>query len=190
MKMMVLTLLILCIGGGSSFNGATSRVQNQSSSSLTEKLKKQKFLFEKSYTNFAWGYQHAGIYVDNQGKVYQYSYGAADKPWSPKQIEAITEQELEEKYSHGKTLLGTIDPQVLFEKYQLIAQASKGRYSRHVQRGADQGSLGTSCYVYNEATGCYKEIDLQVSGDWSYENLSPAARKLANWLDSLKDSFK
>jgi hypothetical protein len=36
----------------------------------------QRFVCERSYTNFAWGYQHAGIYVDRAGGVYRFDVQA------------------------------------------------------------------------------------------------------------------
>lgn len=184
MKMVALTFVLLCFGYSYGFNQAPSLPQNQSEPSLSLQLRKQKFLFESSYTNHAWGYQHDGIYIDNQGNVYRYAYQKGDKPWLP-QSNSFTEQELEEKYSHGRKLVKTIDSKELLEKYRLIGQASKERYSKRLGGGADQGAIVSSCYVYDEATGSYKAIELGVEGDWTYENLSPVARELAEWLESL-----
>jgi len=182
MKVAALIFVLLC--------SALILPCNQSQPSLSGQIMKQKFLFERSYTNFAWGYQHAGIYLDNQGNVYSYAYQMGEKPWSPQQADSFTEPELEERYSHGRKLVRTIDSKELLEKYRLIGQASKGQYSKRLQRGADQGAYVSSCYVYDEATGRYKEIELRVKGDWNYENLSPAARELAEWLESLKAPMK
>jgi hypothetical protein len=165
MKMVALTFVLLCFGYSYSFDAAPSLPHNQSQPSLPRQLKKQKFLFERSSTNFAWGYHHAGIYLDNQGNVYRYAYQTGEKPWSPQQADSFTEQELEERYSHGRKLLRTINWKDLLEKYRLIGQASKGRYSKRVQRGADQGAFVSICYVYDEATGRYKKIELRVKGD-------------------------
>jgi hypothetical protein len=179
MKMVALTFVLLCFGYSYCFNATLPRQPT-----------KQKFLFERSYTNFAWGYQHAGVYIDNQGYVYSYAYQIGEKPWSPQQADSFTELELEERYSHARKLVRTVDSKELLEKYKLIGQASKGQYSKRLQKGADQGAFVSSCYVYDEATGRYKEIELRVKGDWNYENLSPAARELADWLETLNASLK
>lgn len=142
-----------------------------------------KIYCERSYTNFAWGYQHHGIYVDPAGNLYRYSYQPKDKPWSPKQEAAPTAEELEEKYSHGRKLIRKLAPQEWQDKSNLVAAASKGKLSERRQRGADMGANVCRCYVA-EGQG-FKQVELQVQGDWSYENLAPSAKLLANWLESL-----
>lgn len=139
----------------------------------------QKFLCESSYTNFATGYQHSGTYVDNDANVYRYN---VEKQVTPKQENAITEAELEAKYSQGRKLLKTVPPDEIGKMHQLIAAASKGTYSEKVQRGADAGAVVSSCYLYDANAKTYREIELVVSGDWSYRNESPAARQLTEWL--------
>jgi hypothetical protein len=151
-------------------------------------VSEQRIYCEISYTNFAWGYQHRGLYVDPQGQLYSYQYKRGDKPWSPRSADSATEQELEEKYSHGRTLIRKIDLQELQEKYKLVEPASKGKMSKRLQRGADQGSSVTRCYLFEAAGERYKEVELKVAGDWSYENLAPSAKKLAMWLASLQAS--
>ena len=145
-----------------------------------------KIYCERSYTNFAWGYQHNGIYVDAEGNLYNYSYQRSDKPWSPKQSEVPTAQELEDKYSHGKKLIRKIEPQELQAKFNLLAAARQGQLSKRKQSGADMGSNVCRCYVFDEANSRYKEVELRVQGDWSYENLAPSAKELADWLEALR----
>lgn len=142
-----------------------------------------KIYCERSYTNFAWGYQHHGIYVDPQGNLYSYSYQPKDKPWSPKQEAAPTAAELEEKYSHGRKLVRQLAPQEWQDKRKLVAAASKGKLSERKQSGADMGSNVCRCYMA-EGAG-FKQVELRVQGDWSYENLAPSAKVLATWLEAL-----
>ncbi len=149
-------------------------------------LNTNKVYCEQSYTNFAWGYQHHGIYVDTEGNLYSYSYQPKDKPWSPKQDNAPTAQELEDKYSHGKKLIRKIEPQEFQAKLKLLASASQGQMSKRKQSGADMGSNVCRCYVSDAAGQSYKQIELRVQGDWSYENLAPSAKALADWLESLR----
>ncbi len=184
MKIVGLTFILLCFG-------CISCSHAESQTPPAQQLIKQKFLCESSHTNFAWGFSHHGIYVDNQGNVYKFDYGTNAEPWPlvPVPPDSVTEQALEERYSHGRKLIGKIDSKDLLEKYRLIAPASKGQYSKHVQQGADQGGNAEICYLYDEATGRYTDIELREQGDWSYENLSPEAKQLAEWLKSLKASM-
>lgn len=179
MKILSLTVILACFYCGYALT-------HQSHSASAEKLGKQKFLFETSYTNFAWGYQHRGTYIDNQGNVYEFAYKPGDKHWQPQQPDSLTERELEEQYSHGRKLIRTIERKELLEKYRLIEKAAKGEFSKRVSRGADMGAYVSSCYLYDEHTGRYRRVELRVTGDWSYENLSPAAGELADWLERAK----
>lgn len=145
----------------------------------------QKIYCERSSTNFAWGYQHHGVYVDPEGNLYSYTYQRSDKPWSPKQDDAPTAQELEDKYSHGKKLIRKIEPQEWQAKLKLLVAASNGQMSKRKQSGADMGSNVCRCYVPDATNQRYKPIELRVQGDWSYENLAPSAKALADWLESL-----
>jgi hypothetical protein len=158
---------------------------HQPQSPLPKPSMKHRIFCEKSYTNFAWGYQHRGVYVDPQGNLYSYASAAGDKPWSP-ETGSPTEQELERKYSRGRKLIRKIDPQELLEKYRLVEPATKGQFSKRVQEGADRGEIVSQCYSFDAATGRYKEVEFKVEGDWSYENVAPSAKALAQWLESLK----
>lgn len=142
----------------------------------------QKFLCERSYTNFAWGYQHSGTYVDSDAHVYRYK---AERQVTPKQDGALTEAELEAKHSQGRTLLRTVPTEDVARMRRLIADASRGPYSEKVQRGADAGATVISCYLYDETAKTYREIELDVRGDWSYRNVSPAARQLTEWVTAI-----
>ena len=49
----------------------------------------QKYLFEFSQINFAWGFQMSGIYIDKDGNVYKYNHSHA--PWKPANDTSLTE---------------------------------------------------------------------------------------------------
>jgi hypothetical protein len=168
------------------FDYCGGMLMNTSIQKDAQTLNTQKVYCERSYTNFAWGYQHNGIYIDPQGNLYSYKYHRTDKPWSPKQAESPTEPELEDKYSHGRQLIRTIEPQEWQAKRKLLVAASNGQMSARKQRGADMGANVCRCYVFDEASSHYKEVELRVRGDWSYENLAPSAKELADWLESLQ----
>ncbi len=183
MKSIAYALLILCFAF---CNCAYANLDGSTQSSTQQTA--QRIFCERSYTNFAWGFQHRGIYVDSEGDVFRYEYQRDDRVWSPKQPDSPTEQELEDKYNHGRKAIGKVGPQELHEKYRLVEPASRGRLSKHVQRGADQGESVSRCYLLDAAAGRYKEVELKVAGDWSYENPAPSAKELTKWLESLEAS--
>ncbi|MFN7929799.1 MAG: hypothetical protein U0Y68_18010 [Blastocatellia bacterium] len=180
--------LLLCLSFLLNFCG--NPAANTPNKQQTTTMNTQKIYCEQSYTNFAWGYQHHGIYVDSEGNLYSYSYQPKDKPWSPKQDAAPTAAELEEKYSHGRQFIRKLDAQEWEAKRKLFAAAHDGKLSDRKQSGADMGANICRCYVSDEAGQQYKEVTLRVQGDWSYENLAPSAKTLADWLESLRASVE
>ena len=181
--MTYLSMILLLLGVF--FDSGGNAVVNTPNQNTSPTLNTQKVYCERSYTNFAWGYQHHGIYVDAEGNLYSYSYQPKDKPWSPKQSDAPTAEELADKYSHGKKLVRKIESQEWQAKLKLVAAASQGKLSKRKQSGADMGSNVCRCYVFDEANSRFKEVELRVQGDWSYENLAPSAKALADWLEAL-----
>jgi hypothetical protein len=51
--------------------------------------------------------------------------------------------------------------------------------------GASGKAIDCLCYAYDEKKGLYREVKLRKRGDWNSDNLSPAAKELADWLESL-----
>ncbi|MDD5773146.1 MAG: hypothetical protein PHX78_06735 [bacterium] len=146
---------------------------------------KQKFLFELEHINFAWGYNHYGFYIDNEGSIYSYQYSKNDKKFDFNENKFYTEEELSEKYSHLKKLIKVIDIKILNEKSKLIESASKGNYSERVGMGADQGGTDYIAYLFDPKINKYKVVELCVEGDWSYFNLSDSAKDLTSWLKNI-----
>src|SRR5207237_106692 len=120
--------------------------------------------------------------VDRDGGVYRYTGG--ERLRTPKRDD-ITEEELEAEYSQGRSLVRTVTAQELAKIVPLIEAASRGSYSDRERRGADQGATVTLCYTYDPTTKRYRQVELEVSGDWSYRNLSPGAQQLTRWLTSI-----
>ena len=146
------------------------------------------FYCENSYTNFAMGYQHAGTYVDGQGRVFAFGSESSDptvKPWQPKQPDSPTQAELEAKYKHDRRQVGTIDARKLTEVRRWLADARNGSLSKKAQRGADKGSIASQCWIREGSPDGYHEVELAVDGDWNYRNTAPAAAELTRWLQSL-----
>jgi len=149
----------------------------------------QKILFEVEHINFAWGWMHYGSYIDNSGRLYSYSYLNVDYEdrWNPQRNGIYTESELFEKYSHSKEFVKQIDYNELTQMANLIPAASNGILSDPVGVMCDAGLLTYKGYLYDESKNEYIEVILRVSGDDFFENLSPAAKIIADWLISQRE---
>jgi hypothetical protein len=142
----------------------------------------QRFVCERSYSNYAWGYQHSGIYVDRSGDVYRFSVRDGILPRLPS---SPTEAEMTAKYGQSPTLIGTVPAGDLLAMFRLIAAAAKGKQSERVSASRDRGALVSSCYLFDAIEKRYREVELDVQGDWKYRNLAPEAVTLTKWLASL-----
>ena len=144
----------------------------------------QRFVCERSYTNFAWGYQHSGIYVDREGGVYRFPVENRVRP-RPLQHANPTEAEMEAKYGQSVALIGRVPADALLAMFRLIPAAAKGGHSERVSASRDRGAFVSACYLFDAAEKRYREVELDVKGDWEYRNLAPEAETLTKWLASL-----
>jgi hypothetical protein len=151
----------------------------------SQKAEGMQVYFEVSYTNYAWGYMHNGIFIDPQGDVYEFMYKRGDKPWRPKESRSVSPQELEDKYSHNRKLIRKIPAEELLVRHALVPAAAKGTTSKAVNTGYDAGARTFGFYLFDPAAGRYKKTVLDTQGDFSSENLAPEARELLKWLKSV-----
>lgn len=106
-------------------------------------------LFERNYTNHAWGYVNEGCFVDESGFVYTYDVNSGK---AMEEIARVSREELE---------LGR----------ELLMKASQGQFTRKIV-AADAGSLLYSGKLWG------KTIKLGESGDYYGVNDAPEAKKL------------
>jgi hypothetical protein len=142
----------------------------------------QAILFEVEYVNHAWGYKCSGWYIDGAGQRYSYNYEHGDDPWQPKNDEAITEQELLEKYSHGEEFLGNVDSIEFATAKGLILASAVGSMSDTSSRCADFGIVRYLAYVRDDSTLIYRPVLLYQHGDMALRNRSAQARTLFAWM--------
>lgn len=145
----------------------------------------QKYLFEVSVHNHAWGHVNYGIHIDRQGRVYGYDLSRLD--WREEEQyftedSSYSEAILEEKFSNNKQYFQTIDAETLAEMVRLIAPASLGPFTEPKDTARDAGATTYVAFLYDEGRGKYKEVLLYQWGDWTIENTSEEAKTLHSWL--------
>jgi hypothetical protein len=150
----------------------------------TQALRNQKIVFEAEYVNYAWGYQHKGIVVDNQGNVYEYDRKGTR--WMHDEKEPLREQDLLNKYINTKPLR-TLDAATLRDKFAL-ALAIKNDVSDMKSRCADAGTW--TLWAYQQTNGVYAATLLFRAGDIAQENRSASARELTAWVRALDERLK
>jgi hypothetical protein len=142
------------------------------------------FYCERSHTNHAWSYQHRGIYVDHEGAVFSFQHTRDDQALLQVPADSMTEAALLARYAPGRTRVDTVAAAEMAERYAQVQRARQGTLTERRRRGADMGATVTRCFLPDKA-GIYREVVLRQTGDWQFENTSPAAAQLWEWLDSL-----
>ncbi len=181
---LILTALLACSHSTDSLPPTDNSGSDADTTDASQVIQlKQKYLFEVSYINFAWGHVHRGIYIDRNGNVYSYHYDRDDEIWQPEDYLQLTEADLTDKYSHNRTHIATVHPRTLRDMYDLVASAAQGELSERVHVMCDAGGTQYTAYLYDPAASRYMRVLLKLSGDYEQENLSGEARDLCQWLN-------
>ncbi|HHM02203.1 MAG TPA: hypothetical protein ENJ15_04265 [Caldithrix abyssi] len=142
----------------------------------------QKYIFEVQYINAAWGFTHAGLYIDYLGEVHAFRYDSAAQ-FLDYEKETYREAELGERYNLNPYILGTVGRDTLAEYKALVALVTAAGYSDTLRVGADMGQKMYSCFIYNN--GLYEKILLKTEGDWVYQLKVAEADSMVKWLDTV-----
>ena len=141
-------------------------------------------LFQMEYINFAWGYQHSGWFINNEGEVRRYT----------PQIWKIADKDgyfdlgsLRSNYNQATEIIGQVDMHELKTKALLIEGTLNGELGEMNCPGADQGSFTLYCYFWDEEKQKYKQQFLSVSGDCNQQNSTNAAKVLTDFLSPWKN---
>jgi hypothetical protein len=149
---------------------------------------KQEILFQVDYVNYAWGYQHSGFIVDNEGMVLTYKN---PQDWNfPDKDMVLTESQIRENI--GKCLIpGKRIPTDELKKYaSYIKNISSSKVTALKNVAADAGSLEYICYLFDEKSGTYKGCLIKKEGDFTCENLNFYSRKVSIWLKNILETVE
>lgn len=145
----------------------------------------QKIVFQQDYVNYAWGYQHTGFIIDNEGNVLTYNN---PENWNfPGNDKTLSAEQANGNLSLC-TVSGKIIPKSELQKYiNYIDNISASKVSAPKNVGADMGSLVFYCYRFSESTQTYKAYVIKMEGDLECENLNLYSRRVADWLKGIGD---
>ena len=147
---------------------------------------KQAILFQVDYVNYAWGYQHNGILIDNLGNVLSYKN---PQYWNFQDEQLnITDTQVRDNMSNclnsGKRI-----PADELKKYSgYIKNISSSKVTAPKNVAADAGTMEFICYQYSEHSGTYKGTLIKKEGDFKCENLNFYSKKVSVWLKNIYDS--
>lgn len=149
---------------------------------------KQKIFFQFEYINYAWGYQHTGFIIDNEGNVLTFenpeNWNFQDNNRSLSEIQVS--ENLSKCRNSGKKI-----SQAELQKYtSYIKNISSSKITAIKNVAADAGSTEYLCYQYYESSGTYKGCLIKMEGDFTCENLNLYSKKVASWLKEINKSLK
>jgi hypothetical protein len=149
---------------------------------------KQAILFQVDYINYAWGYQHYGFIIDNEGKVLTYKnpqewiFPDKDFKLSGNQVH----DNIEKCLFSGKI----IPPDELIRYAGSIKNISSSKVTATKNVAADAGSLEYICYQFDELSDTYKGSLIKMEGDFTCENLNFYSKKVATWLKNINETLE
>ena len=148
---------------------------------------KQAILFQVDYVNYAWGYQHNGFIIDNEGRVLTYKnpqewiFPDKDLKLSGSQVH----DNIEKCHFSGKT----IPREELIKYARYIKNITSSKVTAPKNVAADAGSLEYICYQFSETSGTYKGSLIKMEGDFTCENLNFFSKKVSTWLKNINENL-
>lgn len=145
--------------------------------------KDQEILFQQEYTNYAWGYQHHGFIIDNNGNIL--IFNNPDKWNFPDKDGKLTEEQVKENLA-SCTLTGKkIDKTELNKYINYIDNISSSKVTASKTTGNDMGSVVYYCYQFSENSSTYRATKIKMEGDLQCENLNYFSKRVVHWMKKI-----
>ncbi len=146
---------------------------------------KQAILFQVDFVNYAWGYQHTGLLVDNKGNILTYNNPS---DWNfPDTDFNLTEDQVKENIGYCTDTGKPVPPEELQKYAGYIKNISSSKVSALKNVSADAGTTQYICYQFMAKSGKYKGSLMKMEGDLTCENLNFFTKKVTMWLKSLNE---
>jgi len=148
---------------------------------------KQAILFQVDYINYAWGYQHSGFIIDNEGKVLTYKN---PQEWIfPDKDFKLTGNQVHDNIEKCLFSGKIIPPDELIKYARYIKNISSSKVTATKNVAADAGSLEYICYQFSEISDTYKGSLIKMEGDFTCENLNFYSKKVSTWLKTINETL-
>jgi hypothetical protein len=148
---------------------------------------KQEMLFQFEYINYAWGYQHSGFIIDNNGNVFTYNN---PENWNfPDKDYVISASQVAENLSQCRLSGKKISKEELLKNATYIKNIASSKVTALKNIAADAGSYEYVCYQFSQSTMTYKGSLIKMEGDFTCENLNFYSKKVALWMKGINNSL-
>ncbi len=141
-------------------------------------------IFQSEYTNYAWGYNHNGWMMDNTGKIRSFQKSTL---WVfPDSLGYISEVDMQKNLG----ICDATETQISAAEFAIYAEKVRtcvtGTLTKPENKMADAGEHIWAFYYYEPGGKRYKRVILNMTGDWSQENLAPNAKEIVDWMMKIK----
>jgi hypothetical protein len=148
---------------------------------------KQTIIFQYEYINYAWGYQHNGFIIDNEGNILTYS-NPEDWNFRDKDL-LLTEDQVSENTSKCHLSGRKISPGELKKYSAYIKNIASSEVTAPKNVAADAGTAEFVCYQYSETSKTYKGYIIKTEGDFTRENLNFYSKKVVMWMKEINNTL-
>lgn len=141
-------------------------------------------IFQSEYTNYAWGYNHNGWMMGNSGELKRFQKKAA---WVfPDAQGYVSEPDMLKNLAACDSVIAKISSGD-FSKYASMAlTCADGPLSKAENKMADAGEHIYCFYLFEATQKRYRRMVLDMTGDWSQQNLAPNAKGIVDYMKSIK----
>jgi len=141
--------------------------------------------FQVEYLNHAWGYQHHGFIIDQQGNLFGY-----EKPegWVFPEEGVISPRDFRSNLNKAEKETNTIPATEVKQMEPKALLAKNGELTEPESQMVDAGTTVFAVFIFDKKINKLKKYDLLWEGDLFRENNSQAAKDIAAWLKEIRNS--
>ena len=141
-------------------------------------------IFQSEYTNYAWGYNHNGWIMESSGEVKRFQKKAS---WVfPDSLGYIAENDMQKNIQACDSIMAHVSPNDFTQNANKAFTCVNGILTKPKNTMADAGEHIYCFYLYDANRQKYKRFILDMTGDWSQENLAPNAKEVVEWMKTIK----
>jgi hypothetical protein len=143
----------------------------------------QSVLFQVEYVNYAWGYQHNGVIIDNKGNILTYNN---PENWNfPDKELILSESQMNENIRKCLNSEKKVNAEELTKYAGYIRNIASSKITALKNVAADEGSKQYICYQFSDKSKTYKGSLIRMEGDFTCENLNFFSKKVSMWLKNI-----
>ena len=143
--------------------------------------------FQFDRLNYAWGYQHTGFLINNEGKILTYKN---PQNWNfPDNHLILTDSQIRDNIGNCVFSGKTVPQQELKKFASYIKNISSSKVTAMKKVAADAGTIDYICYRFSPDSNNYKGYIIKREGDFTCENLNFYSKKVSVWLKNINDSL-